>query len=112
MIVSSPLSFCRIKSISKNAHKRNETQNQQKGQYFSKREQTPDWQCKCSLFLENQSLPVFNTVTKTSIKKKGEQLPQKCSGNRRKIQDFLAQIQATTRQVSWELSVHRLMHAT
>src|SRR3990167_5034371 len=109
MIVSSPLSFCRIKSISKNAHKRNETQNQQKGQYFSKREQTPDWQCKCSLFLENQSLPVQSTSHKDFIQKERRRLPQNCNGNRRTIQDFGGRIQATARQAAWELSVHRSM---
>ena len=62
------------------------------------------------LTLSGESItPYLNTVTKTSIKKKGEQLPQKNSENRRKIQDVLVRIQVTARQVAWNLSVHRLM---
>src|SRR3990167_11423627 len=99
MIVSSPLSFCCIKPISKNAHKNNEKhKTNDEGNIFQRGSKRQIGNVSAHSFWRiNRSL--FETKSqRLQIKKKGEQLPQKCNGNRRKIQDFLARIQATTRQ--------------
>jgi|SRR3990167_2843130 len=112
MIVSSPLSCCCVNPISKNAHKRKEKhKTNKKGNVFQSGSKRQIGNVSAHSFWRiNHSL--FETQSQRLQSKRKEQLPQKRSENRRKIQDFLAQIQATARQVAWELSGCRLMHAT
>src|SRR3990167_9609 len=108
MIVSSPLSF--FKPISKNAHKRNEThKTNKKGNIFQRGSKRQIGNVSAHSFWRINRF-LFETQSQRLQSKRKEQLPQNCNENRRKIQDVLARIQATTHQAAWK-SALCLIHA-